>query len=119
MQVETKEKEIAGRQTRSTQFPAIDAIKLLRKLAPAMTGNDMSGVAAVLDADHYPALLKNTIVVVDGTVIPLDKIDKINFAFSGKFLPALIETVAFVIETNFADFFVQAETANESTGPAK
>lgn len=122
--IETKEREIRGRMTRTTQFPALRAVALMRKLAPAFdaAGGRSNGIAAILDPALYPDLLRNTVVQLerDGVTIQEtpNKPETIDMLFSGRMLPALFETIQFVIETNFADFLEAPSATATPTAPA-
>lgn len=134
--IETKQRDIKGLQVTSAQLPAMRAYGVFTRLGvilgPALaslggldiksldsdvghlgpaTGALLGGLSE--DIPLVLALLQSTSVDVDGRRIELNGEDKINHVFSGKFL-ALLLTLKFAIEVNFADFLDAGRAAIEA-----
>ena len=134
--IETKTRDIKGLQVTSAQLPAMRAYGVFTRLGvilgPALASLgelDVKSldseveqlgpaVGALLgglsqDVPLVLALLQSTSVVVEGKRIELNDEAKINHAFSGKFL-ALLLTLKFAVEVNFADFLDAGRAAIEA-----
>lgn len=130
--IESETRIIGGRDTSTTQFPALTAAKLLisvgKVVGPALAQilsdaevmssimeTNVSQLSSVVtefffsvDPDRtvilIQQLLRNTSVVVDGARLELNSEQNINTAFTGNRLRYLAETVKFVLEVNYRDF---------------
>ena len=133
--IKTEQRDIRGLSVTSVQLPAMRSYGVFTRLGvvlgPALAaltegGADLSNLEADLTglgpaigallgglAEDVPlvlALLQSTYVVVDGSKIELTSEAKIDQAFSGNFL-AMLMTLKFAIEVNFADFLDAGRTA--------
>lgn len=137
MAIETKTREIRGLQVHTTQLPVRKAYKLAPKIgmiiAPALgelpEGLDLESDVSALgpafsklfsaldDAEQdnlMEALLQGTSVVVPNIgMLSLSTPEHIDTAFAGN-LMALMQTLWFALEVNFADFFEGASQIKES-----
>lgn len=123
MGLQTKELEIDADgvtlQVKTTQLDAMKALRLATRLLKiiAAGGGDRSSegigrALMLLDGDEVLAIarevLARTIVVVPGSgAISLTDDMSINRAFEGR-LMALLRTIKFAVEVNFAGFFTGA-----------
>lgn len=133
--IRSETRTIGGRDTSSTQFPAMRAIPLIVRLGkvvgPALVqllSGDVDDIETMLKKDVSVItsaitellfslqpdgvtkllrdLLQNTTVTHEGVAIDLNSDTSINGVFSGAALVYLVPTVKFVLELNFGDFFV-------------
>lgn len=132
----TEKKTIDGLEFTTTQLPAMKALalgtRLGRALGPALAkASGLAGsqdvaelapaVAALfsqLDGPEAQALTREIFVATqvefEGKLIPLATTEMIDHVFTGR-LGALLSTLRFVLEVNFADFFTAL--ANVKSAP--
>jgi len=129
--IKNESRIIGGRQTTSSQFPAMTAtglsVRLIKLIGPSLAhilsadvqsmeelmkknvdiGLIVADLLMALDEDKVLSLvrdlLKNTTVVHNGALVELGNDVTINMVYTGD-LGSLMDTVRFAIQLNFANF---------------